>query len=382
MTLPEGATSGLTLSDALPAGLSFQSALLDTTGFNGSVHLDSAIASGMVASGQTVALRFGATTTATADGNGANDSFAVLLEALVEGSEAVNDGLPAAQDKTNSVTLDFTGNSGTFRDSASVDFVEPRLEVVKTMTPDTGLDAGEVVTITLTVTNNGTGTAHDIVVTDVLNDDGALFDPTPLTSVNEGSTPAGFGFGYSEPTVTYTGGATTLAPSASLVFTFTAVVRADVVTGSSFNNTAAVSGDSQTGSVTGESASNDTGLESATTQQAVVSKALIHSSESWTSDAGTPDAAIGEVLTYRGVFNLPEGVTQASGNIITDTLPDGMSYRAGTATIRAVVDTSVVGSGFGGNIPTSDTLIAPTVNGQVLEFDLGDLTNYDSDPDI
>ncbi|MCB1803905.1 MAG: isopeptide-forming domain-containing fimbrial protein, partial [Candidatus Competibacteraceae bacterium] len=342
VTLPEGTTANLSLSDALPAGLSFLNASLDTTGFNGSVSMDPAVPSGTVATGQTVAITFGATTTVVADNNPANNSFSVLVTALVDGTEAANDGLPAVQDKTNTVTLDYTGNSGTIQDSVSVDFAEPELQITKSMTPDTDLDAGEVVTIQLTVTNNGTGTAHDIVVTDVLNDDGLLFD-TAAGNVLEGTTPADFSFAYSEPTVTYTGGATTLAAGGTLVFEFTAVVRADVITGSSFTNTAAVDGDSQTGTVTGERASSDTGMDSVTTAGSTAGKTLISTSESWT--AGN-DVAIGEVLTYRGSFQLPEGLTQADGILITDTLPAGFQFLTGTASIRAVSDTSITADTF------------------------------------
>ncbi len=342
VTPPEGTTSGLTLSDALPPGLSFRSAQLDTTGFNGSVSMASAVSSGLAATGQTVNITLGAVTTVTDDNNPANNSFAVLVDALVEGSEAVNDGLHAVQNKTNTVTLDYTGNGGTIQDSTGIDFAEPDLQITKLMTPDTGLDAGTEVAIRLTVSNTGTGTARDITVTDVLNDDGSLFNTTP-GSVVEKTTPAGFTFGYAEPTVTYTGGVATLAAGADLVFEFTAVVRADVITGSTFNNTAAVSGDSQTGSVTGERTTNDTGTDSVTTGAASARKALTASSEAWSPGN---DAAIGEVLTYQAIFNLPEGVTQASGDIVTDTLPAGLGYISGTASVRSVRDTTITAGTF------------------------------------
>ncbi len=386
VTLPEGTTSGLTLSDALPPGFSFQSAMLDTTGFNGSVSLGSAMASGMVATGQTVAIAFGATTTVTGDNNPANNSFAVLVTALVEGGEAINDGLPTVQTKSNGVTLDYTGNGGTIQDSVDVSFAEPDLQITKTMSPDSNLEAGTTVTITLTVTNTGTGVAHDITVTDVLNDDGSLFDTT-AGNVVEVTTAAGFTFGYSEPTVTYSGGATTLAPSAMVQFQFTAVVRADVLTGSSFSNTAAVNGDSQTGAVTAERMTGDTGADTATTSAATQGKTLIASSESWTSDTAPIEAAIGEVLTFQVIIDLPEGLTQADPTtpILVDTLPAGMQYLFGTAMIRAVTDSTVTGANLPvglSPIPTADATITPTVNGQDLEFDLGDIQNNDSDANV
>lgn len=333
ITLPEGTTNGLTTDLAIPAGFQYQSNSLDTTGFNGSVSIGSASPSGVVGSGQTLAVTFGASTTVVGDNNGGNNSFSVLVTTLVI-DDAANDGLPAAQTKTAIATLDYTGNGGTLQDTAAINFVEPDLAITKTMSPDTDIDADTVITITLQVTNNGTGVAHDLVVTDTLNDDGDLFDLTPA-NVTEITTPAGFTFDYSQPTVSFDGGATTLAAGASITFVFTAVVDADVVTGSAFSNTAQVDGDSQTGSVTGERASTDTGSDSVTTETATAGKTLLTTSESFST--GT-DVAIGEVATFRATFDIPEGLTQADGFLVTDTLPAGLQYLSGTASVRAVAD--------------------------------------------
>ncbi|MEZ5594721.1 MAG: isopeptide-forming domain-containing fimbrial protein [Gammaproteobacteria bacterium] len=374
VTLPEGTASGLTLSDALPAGLAFQNAVLDTTGFAGSVSLASAVPSGTVAVGQTVAITFGASTTVTADNNPANNSFAVLVTALVDGAEAANDGLPAVQNKTNAVTLDYIGNSGTIQDSVSVNFTEPELDLSKTMSPDTGLQAGDTVTITLDLENTGTGAAHDVVITDVLNDDGLLFD---LSSVAEGTTAAGYTYNFDGTTVTYTGSGPLLA-GASIQFTFTANVLANALTGSTYTNTASVAADSQSGVVSGERAVSDTGMDSVTTASATQAKSIIATSESWTSDTGTVVGAIGEVITYRLAITVPEGLTQAdpATPIITDTLPAGFQYLTGTATIRAVADVAIITTGA---LPVIDSPITPDVNGQTLEFDLGNILNSDND---
>ncbi len=114
-------------------------------------------------------------------------------------------------------------------------------------------------------------------------------------------------------------------------------------------------------------------------------KSLIASSEAWTSDLPPPEAAIGEILSFQAVFDIIEGVTldgSTGAGIISDTLPAGHQYLAGTATIRAVVDTTLEGANLSAPlmpIPTVATAIAPTVSGPVLVFDLGDITNYDSD---
>ncbi|QTD48525.1 isopeptide-forming domain-containing fimbrial protein [Sulfidibacter corallicola] len=381
VTLPEGTTNTLTLTDSLPAGFEFQSANVDTTGFGGTVDTSPTVnTSGTVDAGQTVTITFDspAATTVTNDNNGANNSFSVTLGARVNGTSASNDGLPTVQAKSNGVSLTYTGFSGSaIQDSVSVDFAEPELAITKTMTPDTGLDAGDTVTITLFVENTGTAPAYDISVTDTLNDDGVLFD---LTTIAEQTTPAGFSFGYANPTVTWTQTSGSLAAGANRTFTFTAAVSGSVISGSTFNNTAAVSGDSQDGVVTEERTSNDTGNDSAATATVTNTKSLVSGSETWTSDTVPIEYAVGEVLTFRVVFDIPEGVTQEDGTdaLIVDTLPAGFSFLAGTATIRGVFDTSMTGSVFGA-IGTVAGAIVPNVNGQDLEFDIGDLTNADDD---
>ncbi|PIE90914.1 MAG: hypothetical protein CR997_03400 [Acidobacteria bacterium] len=383
VTLPEGTTPDLVLTDVLPAGLVYQNATLDTTGYNGTVALGAVTSDNNTATGETVTIPLGTAVT-TGDNITTNNTFFVDVTALVDGSLAVNNGLPTVQNKENSVSLDYTGNTGTITGTASTSFGEPELDVTKTMSPDSGLSAGDEVTVTIVVQNTGTAPAYDIEVTDVINDNSEdLFD---ATTIAEGTTPAGYTYSYSNPTVTYTAAANTpLAVGNSVTFTFTGTVRSDVVTGSSFDNTATAVGDSQDGTVTGERTDTDSGTDTVSTTAVTTGKTLIGSSESWTSDTAPIEAAIGEVLTYQAVFEIPEGVTQdgsISGNaIITDTLPAGFQFVTGTATIQAVVSTTMTGANYG-NLPLSETSIIPNVNGQVLEFNLGDITNSDNDADV
>ena len=381
ITLPEGTTPDLTLTDALPAGFEFVSATVDTAGFAGTVDAAPTITpSGVPNTGQSILIAFDspASTTVTPDNNTANNSFSVVLEARVLGSSPSNDGLPAVQAKNNTGTVDYTGRTGgAISDSASTNFAEPELAITKAMSPDSGLDAGDVVTITLQIQNTGTAPAYDVVVTDTLNDDGALFD---LASVMAGTTPANYIFNYANPTVTFTRTSGSLAPGGMETFTFTAVVSATANTGSSYSNDAGVVGDSQLGLVVEERATMDTGSDTVTTQAVSGGKSIIATSESWTSEGATPQLAIGEIATYQLSFTIPEGVTLEDGvnAMVTDTLPSGFSYLTGSAMIRATYDTGMVGSVFG-PIPTTDTAIVPGIVAQRLDFDLGNLTVSDSD---
>lgn len=374
--LPEGTTPGLTLSSVLPPGVSFQSASVDDTAFLGTAIIASKIGDGAVSTGETVTITFNASTIVTGDNNGGNNSFGVNIVGLVEGSEVVNDGFPTAQSKTSYVTLDYTGNTGTIQDDASIDFAEPELSITTSLSPDTSLDAGDTVTITMTVDNYGTSKAYDVTPTMVLNNNGEyLFD---TGSAQEISTPAGFTYNFADPNVSYTGG--TIAAGAKAVFTFTAIVGSTVLCDSSFKVIGSVSGDSQSGVVTGERSTSDTEYDYGYTSKPTMSLALSSTSESWTS--GT-EVAIGEVLTFTITATIPEGMTQESGfeKILSDTMPMGHTYITGTATIRAIFDTSITGSTIG-VLPSSTTAITPVVNGQDLEFDLGDITNNDSDGNV
>lgn len=384
VTLPEGTPSNLVLTDVLPAGFEFQTAVLDTTGFVGTATIaSSAVTSGSVMLGQTATIAFLASTTVNGDNNGANNSFAVILTASVN-DHVANNGSIFAQTKTNRATLSYTGSAGTIQGTVDIGFAEPELSITKTMSPDTGLSAGDTVTITLFIENNGTAPAYDIIITDILNDGGELLFDT--SSAIEGTTPMGYTYSFADPTVSWIADpANSLAGGGtSSTFEFTAVVRSDVVTGSTFDNTASVSGDSQDGLVTGERATSDSSTDSVTTTTVSTGKSLIASSESWTSDTAPIEAAIGEILSFQLVFEIPEGVNSedtSAAAVITDTLPVGHSFMVGSATISTDADIGVTGSFFG-VIPLVDTAISPVVNGQDLEFDLGDITNSDNDGNV
>jgi uncharacterized repeat protein (TIGR01451 family)/fimbrial isopeptide formation D2 family protein len=375
VTLPEGNTDSLVLTDTLPAGFIYQSAVIDSAGFNGTASIASANAVG-----QTVTITMTASTTTTADNDASNNSFSVLVTALVDGTEAANSGINAAQQKTNELTLDYTGRTGTISSSVSTEFVEPSLTLVKTMSPDRNIEADDTITITLAVTNNGTSPAYDVVVTDILNDVDNLFD---LATVNPGTTPAGYTYSLvGGNTVTYTGdNSVPIASGDTVTFTFTAQVRPDIESGSSFNNTASVTGDSQPGVVPDERTTTDTGTDTVSTRKVRNKKIIISSSEAWTSDdPGNTQASIGEILRYRVVIRVPEGTTTANGSLITDRLPVDFEYQLGTATIRGVYDTSLTEGGT--PIPIVATAIAPDISGRNMSFNLGDLQNNDNDPNI
>lgn len=382
VTLPEGRTPGLTLVDTLPAGFEYVvgSVAVVPGSFNGSVTgSPSVTVSGSVATGQTITLSFG-DVLVNADNDPATNTFQVTLSALVR-DVAQNSGAGSPQTKTNSVSLNFSGNpGGAITSSVSTTFREPRLVLSKSMSPSNP-DAGDVITVTLTVTNTGTSQAHDVVLTDTLPSD--LFDTTPLISVNEGTTPSGFVYSYVAPTVTYQGGP--IPAGGVRTFTFTARVRTDVVTGSTYVNGANVSGDSQAGIVPEQRTTSGNASASVVVPSSTTSKTVLSTSEPSTDpgDANVnsnPPVAIGEVITFRLVFGLPEGVTRSVR--LVDALPTGLAHIPGTAYLsRSSLALASATNPGGINAAAPGVPVPVTMSGTTGEItlDLGDVTNSDND---
>ena len=393
VTLPEGTTPGLIITDTLPAGFSYVNSTVsvDTTGFSGTVSTSPAL----TFTSPTLTLDFG-DTTVTADNNSANNSFDITFDALVL-DNAANSATSSLQNKTNNVSLNFTDNpGGAFTDSNTLSFGEPVISIAKQINPNSNLQAGDSLTITLTVTNSGTAPAYDVVVTDILNEGASndLIDLSTVTDTTGAAVLADYTYNYTlaTGTVTYSQDATvSLAAGANVVFTFTGTVRADVVLGSSsYSNTADVAGDSQDGVVTPPTGYPNSERPTSGTSPAVtvsmqnpsMSKTIAATSEAWTTN---PNVAIGEVVTYQLAYTLYQGVTrtQATAAIFTDILPAGQQYLTGTATIQGIYDTGINGSLYGA-LPAVATAVAPTVTGapatgETLGFNLGDMTNNDVD---
>ena len=373
ITLPEGHTTGLRIYDHLPAGFEYQSYSIDTSSFGGTVDTTPTVnVSGTVETRQELNFYFDDPTVVNSDNDDTNNSFDLKITCLVKDSTA-NVGYPSRQNKYNYARLYSDSLSSRVSSGYTLYFVEPHITVTKSMSPSTGLEAGDTVTVTIQVINDGTGNAYDLSVSDTLNQYGDIFD---LTTVIEGTTPSNYTFNYTSPTVTYTMNSGSLDAGNTDTFTFTVKVKDDVVTGSTYRNDAIANGDNQSGTVSEERSSNVTGTANADTKSPAITKSVVATSEPFTSD---PDVAIGEIITFRVTVNIPEGVTQASADpLITDVLPAGFEYVNGSATYYGVYDTGLSSANYG-NLPTSATPITPTVNGQTLEFDLGTITNTDND---
>ncbi|MCK0154167.1 isopeptide-forming domain-containing fimbrial protein [Alcanivorax sp. S6407] len=173
IALQEGTTNGLVLTDTLPTGLAFESMV--SADFFGTVESPVVTPAAIPSqSGQTLTWTLGNQTN-PADGNAANDFLVLVYEARVENLDTLSQ-TPTTQPLTNAATLDYTVASGPAPQqtaNANVQVLQPDLAITKTASAaggDTIVVAGEVVTYTVAITNNGDAPAYDTVLQDTLPD--------------------------------------------------------------------------------------------------------------------------------------------------------------------------------------------------------------------
>jgi len=181
MTLPEGVTPGLIITDSLPGGLAYVSHQVITSAaasggalganYNGTINTTPVFTNS--ASG--LAFDFGDVTTA-ADNNGGNNAFALRIVAQVR--NVITNQIGTLLTNTASASLVVLGNRITVDDPTPVVIavVEPVLFVYKTMpnfTPGTVITPGDTLTYTVLVAHTGASQvpAFDVVITDVLQSD-------------------------------------------------------------------------------------------------------------------------------------------------------------------------------------------------------------------
>lgn len=168
--LQEGTHNNLVMEDTLPTGLVYEGIV--SADFFGAAPAPAGIESPVVA-GQTLTWNFG-TVTNPADGNAANDFLVIVYEARVANNDTLAQ-TPTTQVLPNAATLDYTVAGvpvPTRNSSAAVSVLQPVLAVTKSVVSAVGADnsvlAGEGLTYTVDITNNGTAPAYDVVLTDTL----------------------------------------------------------------------------------------------------------------------------------------------------------------------------------------------------------------------
>ncbi|MDP1553779.1 MAG: hypothetical protein Q8M06_12280, partial [Methanobacteriaceae archaeon] len=358
ITLPEGQVTDLNITDILPNGFAFVpgSIVVDSSGFNGTL---GTLSSSYNAGTRILTIIFNGVTTVNPDNTPLNNSFYVFFNATVLNTTANNRG----NLKTNNASMNWLNNTGSPITSNNVNMriVEPNVTITKTFSPNP-TDAGDTVTVTLTVRNTGSNLsyAHDVVINDPL--DSNVFD---LSTVTQGITPAGFTYGFTSPNVIYTGGS--IASGATITFTFTVKVRPDISPSGIYPNTAYVNSTSINGTDPNErnyTTSNSTNLR---ITSPTIDKVLESSSEPTTLGN---NLTIGEVGTFRFDIRLPDG--QTTNLRVIDVLPIGFSY----------VENSVVlnTTGFSGTLGSPMSVNYDAVTRTITITFIG-ITTVPDDPD-
>ena len=419
VTVPEGNLANFKLVDALPSGLSF---LNDGTA---SAPIFSAGVSSTLrpltptVSGSNLTWDFGTLTNSDRD-NTIDDTIALEFNALVTNSSGNTNGTT----RRNTGTVSYTGGSA--NGNTDVKISEPAITISKAVSPTSNVQAGDSLTYTVTVSNAANrADAFDLVLNDALGNLGSNFD---LQSINlPGSLPSG--------TASIINTSTTSAASAaagdriqlsidrlnsgqSFSFTYTGVVLTNIEPGTTLTNTANVtytglpgtgtpngSGGNSTGSSTPGASGTATGERDGSggslnnyaksANQSVVSQALgAIKSIRLTSEAHTSgnDVVIGEIVRYRLKTDLPQGTVGKA--TIRDVLPSGLTFLADNTAKLAFVAANAADLSWNQgaidpyylpSIGNNNTVIptasyAPTIAGQTLSWDLGEIVNRNTDP--
>ncbi len=370
ITTPEGTTPNVVVTDTLPTGLSYVSNQIVTSAplsngvlsgdFNGSITATPIVTN----NGTSVRFAFG-DVVAAADNVTTNNRFMLVVLVRVDnvlgnqnGVTRVNTANLAYGDGTPAGTTTVNDPVG-----GTITIVEPILSLAKTITsPASPADGAGTVTYQLVLRHavGSASTAYDTILTDALPAALTNASVTGVTASGVAAPAAAVVTGTLQVPSTGTldlpvGAVVTVTVQADLVPT---VTPAQVIT-----NTGALVWTTQPGANANERGSGDSLLGAGglndyevrssvalTVDDQTVAKRLTTTSAANTT--GT-NVTIGEVLTYAIDVTLPEGVTPSL--VITDALPSGLIYVAGSATL----DTT----GFAG------TVAAPTVSGGAADGD-------------
>ncbi|MCA0455419.1 MAG: isopeptide-forming domain-containing fimbrial protein [Chloroflexi bacterium] len=363
--LQEG-TVPVTITDTLPAGLTFVSATL-----NQPTPTNITIVGGFpapVLAGQVMTLTLGNVVNVADNVADSADELVIRIVARVSNVVA-NNGTTGA-DKMNTATLNWGG--GTLSDTETVEIVEPNLNIDKSASPITGLNAGDTVTYTLVITHTGTSTADafDLRIPDVLPTGLIYGSVTAATSTCDDR--AGWSADVSglPGTVIYRFDDLPLGATCTIVYTATlanTVTNAQTLTNTASLRYSSLDDGTPDTNDPNERVYNDSDPASVTTNLAPISftKTVFDTSETYTGagqhGVALTDLTIGETVTYELRARLQEGTVPVT---ITDTLPAGLIF----------VSTQLAPTN-GANVTITSGFPAPTLAGQLMTLALGNVVN-------
>jgi uncharacterized repeat protein (TIGR01451 family)/fimbrial isopeptide formation D2 family protein len=313
ITLPEGTTPTLVVTDAVPGGLAYVSGsgVLDLTGFGGTVGAGEPAAASAGGSGDDVTFTFASPITVAGDNNAGNNAFTLRLALRVLNGA----GNQNATVLPNSATLRAGGGPTQNSNTVNVTVREPVLTVSKAVDDSTPAP-GQVLTYTLTLTHTGASTADalDVTLTDTL--------PSGLTLVGGSASIAPSG-AVTESAGSLTASVPSLALGNGVTITYRALVSGALSFGSALTNTVNVQWTSLPGGDpeerTGGGGVND--YNTNTSRAVTVTGVDLRLDK---SDNGITTAP-GGLITYTLTVTNTGSIT-ATGVLITDTVPANTSF--------------------------------------------------------
>ena len=366
--IPEGQTNNLEVTDTLPRGINYIGNINVTPGL-GMILGTLTTTTGILPDGRQWVKFLWDTVTVNPSVSTILHTLSISFDTRVV-DDIVNNprGPPYTIVKTNTVSLDWDNNPGpTVDNTSNFNVIQPHLIINKSVNPTTA-NAGQTVTYTLTVDNDGASNAYNFTMVDVLSGTpgtNVFFD---LNSFNPILTPAGFSYSYNPLTgiLIYTASSGVFITPADplLTFRFSLNLRTDAPSGSLFNNTARATYASLP---SGGRSYTDSDYAELLTTRPTLTKTIIAHSEPYTIDGSR--ALIGEVLTYELRFNVPRGITNNA--IVRDELRQNTSFG----------DLAYIINSWNYNIPANVVInnTYPIFNydsvNRVLTFNFGNITN-------
>lgn len=412
--LPEGTTSNLVVTDALDsagvgyvleknaaAGYPITYALSGIASINGKAVSNATAESAMIAApangdtSNSASWTIGTVVTNTEDDltvNAISPQIVISYWARIDNDAQTNKGSTLQ----NTAKVDYASGQGGAAPTlsaatATVTAIESQIpNATKTVAQiESGqLTAGDHLKFVISFTNSGNATAYDLDIKDVLPAglalDGAFTPTVTGTTADSSFVAAPQAGGGVLAWGRDNGSSLNLAAGGTLTLTYQAVVQAGYA-GTANTMTAdwtSLAADGSTyersgsgnGIVCDSNTLNDycVAAKSGTTSAAVdtTKVAKAETADTWSSDGSTGTDAklrLGDTATFTLTLTLNESTTH--GVTLTDTLPAGMDFVAGSATATST-----------NNKITYTGALAPTVSGttgtnRVLSFNLGDVTN-------
>jgi LruC domain-containing protein/uncharacterized repeat protein (TIGR01451 family) len=215
------------------------------------------------------------------------------------------------------------------RDIATTDYTAPLLTLTKSANPGSGLVGGAQTTFTISVKNDGTAAAYNLVVTDTLPanllvpNSGGSASPTASSYTSVSGNPATGAGG-----VVRWGTVASLAPGATQTFAYNATIPNGLPAGSQMTNLASVAYNSRADNA-GHQWAATTNIADQNTKSATVYVRGLTIAKSATPSSAT----IGDIVHWTLVGSVPAGVVGYWPVVQENSLPEGFAYLPGTSAV-------------------------------------------------